>query len=389
MKDRPILMIPGPVEFDPAVLQSMNQPGKSHVSPDFIKIFGRAIEQMREVWMYPSGQPFIMAGSGTLAMDMAAANLIEPGEKALVIATGYFGDRYVEVLKRYGADVTILASPLGQVPNMDDIEGELKKKEYGLLTFTHVDTSTAVRVDPEPIGELGKEYGVLTILDGVCSVAGEEIRQEKWNIDVVLTASQKALGVPAGLALMVVSPLAVAKFKARKTIVGNYYVDWNHWLPIMKAYEYGKPSYFATTAVNLVYALQTSLDQILKEGMEVRFIRHRKTASAIRSACKALGLQQIPANDAIAANTLSAMKYPEGVSGSDLLPEITRAGAILAGGLHPEIRNSYFRIGHMGAVTQGDILATVGAIETGLLKCGYQFIPGAGINAAFMELNSD
>ena len=389
MKDRPLLMIPGPIEFDPDVILAMGRPGTSHVAPGFIELFGAALEKMREVWLAPSGQPFIMSGSGTLAMDMAASNLVEAGDAALVISTGYFGERYAELLKRYGAGVTLLSYPPGGGPDFIEIEKEIQRKNYKLMTFTHVDTSTAVRVNPEPMGQLGRKYGILTILDGVCSVAGEEIRQDEWGIDVVFTASQKAIGVPPGLALLVASTRAMKTFLSRKTPVGNYYADWSNWLPIMEAYEARKPSYFGTPAVSLVSALNVSLCQILQEGMEQRFKRHDKTGAAFRSACKALSLDQVPHSDEVAANTLSAPKYPEGVSGTELLPRINKAGAILAGGLHPEIKNDYFRVGHMGAVTQGDLLATIGAIETGLLQCGYRFSAGAGINAAFQVLNSD
>ncbi len=389
MKDRPLLMIPGPIEFDPDVILAMGKPGTSHVAPDFIEQFGSALEKIREVWLAPSGQPFIMSGSGTLAMDMAGSNLLEAGDAALVISTGYFGERYAELLKRYGASVTLIPSPPGEVPDVVEVENELQRKKYKLLTFTHVDTSTAVKVNPEPMGQLGRKYGTLTILDGVCSVAGEEIRQEEWGIDVVLTASQKAIGVPPGLALLVASRRAMETFHSRRTPVGNYYADWNNWLPIMEAYEARKPSYFGTPAVSLISALHVSLSQILDEGMEPRFKRHTIIGSAFRAACKALALDQVPRRDAVAANTLSAPKYPEGISGTELLPQINKAGAILAGGLHPDIKDSYFRVGHMGAITQGDLLATIGAIETGLLKCGYQFPAGAGITAAFKELNSD
>ncbi len=137
---------------------------------------------MKEVWQCPSGQAFIIAGTGTLAMDIAGSNLIEAGDNALVVSTGYFGVRFAELLKRYGANVTILEAPLGDIVPIHIVEEELKKKKYKLLTFTHVDTSTAVLNDPKPFGELGKKYDVLTILDGVCSVAGEEILQEKWGI---------------------------------------------------------------------------------------------------------------------------------------------------------------------------------------------------------------
>lgn len=388
MKSRKLLMIPGPIEFEPEVLAALGQPTTSHVAPDFIQSFGNALRMMREVWLAPTGQPFIMAGTGTLAMDMAASNLVERGDKVLVISTGYFGLRYADLLSRYGAEVTFLQSEIGDVVPLDIIEDELKKGDYKLLTFTHVDTSTAVLVDPKSIGELAQKYNVLSILDGVCSVAGEEIRQEEWGIDVVLTASQKAIGVPPGLALMVVSQKAMNIWKNRKTPVANYYSDWENWLSIMQFYEAGKPSYFGTPAVNLVQALEVSLEIILKEGMDARFERHQKMAKAFRAGLKAMGLKSIPLSEDLSAATLSAPYYPEGINGGELLAKVNQEGVILAGGLLPEIKGDYFRIGHMGSINRADTLATIGAIEVALKKGGFVFEEGAGLKAAQEILNN-
>jgi alanine-glyoxylate transaminase/serine-glyoxylate transaminase/serine-pyruvate transaminase len=382
MKSRKLLMIPGPIEFEPEVLSVLGQPTTSHVAPNFIRSFGNALRMMRKVWLAPTGQPFIMAGTGTLAMDMAAVNLIEKGDKVLVISTGYFGLRYAELLLRYGAEVTFLQSEVGDVVPLEMIEDELKKGDYKLLTFTHVDTSTAVMVDPKPIGKLALKYNVLSILDGVCSVAGEEIRQEEWGIDVVLTASQKAIGVPPGLALLVASKKAMNVWKNRKTPVANYYSDWSNWLPIMQAYESGNPSYFGTPAVNLVMALEKSLEIILDEGMDVRFARHQLMAKAFREAMKAMGLKNIPINDEVSAATLSAPYYPDGITGGQMLAQVNIEGVILAGGLLPEIKGDYFRIGHMGSINRADTLATISAIEVSLKKGGHIFEEGVGVKAA-------
>ena len=218
MKNRKLLMIPGPIEFEPSVLRILGAPTTSHVAPNFIKSFSNSLKYMREVWLSPKGQPFILAGSGTLAMDMAACNLVSPGDKALVISTGYFGERYATILERYGADVTVLTAGFGETVPLETIEKTLQNGDFKILTFTHVDTSTGIIVAPKPIGALGKKYNVLTILDGVCSVAGESIHQDEWHIDVVLTASQKAIGVPPGLALLMISEKAMQVFKTRKTL---------------------------------------------------------------------------------------------------------------------------------------------------------------------------
>jgi len=371
-------MIPGPIEFESEVMQCMAVHTPSHVDPDFIAIFANSLKLLKEVCQSTSGQAFIVARTGTFAMDMAAANLIETGDKALVISTGYLGLRYAEILKRYGAEVDVLEAPVGDIVPMERIEQQLKSKSYKLLTFTHVDTSTAVLNDAKSIGALGLKYKVLTVLDGVCSVAGEEIKQEEWGLDVVLTASQKAVGVPPGLALLVASQNAIQVFERRKNTVANYYADWTNWLPIMKAYENKQASYFATPAVNLVIALEKSLQLIIKEDLDNRFDRHRRAGNTMRAAMKALGLELLSKNEQTSANTLSAPLYPSYIDSTTFLQEISREGIVLAGGLLPELKDQYFRIGHMGSVNKGDLLATVGAIETVLKNKGYVFELGSG-----------
>lgn len=382
MKDRKLLMIPGPVEFTPEVLHAMGQATTSHVAPDFIDVFGQALEGLRQVFGCPKGQPIVVAGSGTLAMDLAAANLIEPGDRALVVNTGYFGDRYATLLERYGAAVTEVRAPaIGDAPALDDVEAALKKERFKVMTITHVDTSTAVVTDVKSLSALGRAHGALVIVDGVCSVGGEELRQEEWGIDVALTASQKAIGVPPGLALVMAGPRAMDAFERRESRPGNYYADWTEWLPIMKAYEARSPSYFGTPPVNLIWALNVSLAQILAEGIGERFARHQRVSRAVKSAVAALGLKEVPVSPERGAVTLTAAYYPDGVD-SALLGHIGSAGVILAGGLHPEIKDRYFRIGHMGAVNESDVLATVGAIETGLILARNEIEPGTGLAAA-------
>jgi alanine-glyoxylate transaminase/serine-glyoxylate transaminase/serine-pyruvate transaminase len=382
MKDRKLLMIPGPIEFSPEVLRALGMPTTSHVAPNFIEVFGQALERMRQVFMLPNGQPFIMAGSGTLAMDIAASNLIEAGDRALVVNTGTFGDRFAAILERYGAEVTQAhAQAIGDAPALEQVAVLLSEGNIKLMTVTHVDTSTGVGADVERLAALGREHGVLVVVDGVCSVAGEELRAEEWGVDLVLTASQKAIGVPPGLALVVAGPRALDAFRTRRTPVGSYYADWTQWLPIMEAYQERRASYFGTPPVNLICALNASLGEILKEGMEARFARHRRLSEATKAAVTALEMVQVPVCADRGATTLTAPYYPKGVDGS-VLGHINRAGAILAGGLHPSIKADYFRIGHMGAVNRADVLATVGAIEQGLCQVGYRFEAGTGLAAA-------
>lgn len=382
MKNRTLLMIPGPVEFEPAVLTAMGEPTTSHLAPSFIEAFGQSLQDMREVFECPSGQPLVLAGSGTLAMDCAGANLVEPLDKALVVDTGYFSERFAMILERYGARVTRLSTSPGSRPTLEQIKSALEVEDFKLMTITHVDTSTAVIAEIKEIAALGKKHGVLVIVDGVCSVAGEELKMDKWGVDLALTASQKAIGVPPGLALLMIGPRALEAFQKRTTPVLNYYADWANWLPIMQAYEARKTSYFGTPPVNLIFALNISLGQILTEGMPHRIARHKTISKACKAGIEALGLSQVPLEPEYAAHTLTAPRYPVGVSGPEFLTKVLQAGVTLAGGLLPAIRNEYFRIGHMGAVTLSDVVATLSAIESALAGCGYQFTPNAGVEAA-------
>lgn len=378
---QPLLMIPGPIEMDASVVEALGQPAKSHLDPAFMEAFGRCLDGLREVFLAPKGQPFVVAGSGTLAMEMAAANLVEEGERAVVVDTGYFSVRMASILERHGAEVTRVSAPPGEVPSLADVETELARKPTKVLTLTHVDTSTGVLAPAKELAALGKKHGALVVVDGVCSAAGEELRQDAWQVDVFLSASQKALGAPPGLAVLVASNDAMEAWRARKTKVRSYYADFAEWLPIMQAYEARKPAYFATPPVNLIEALDASLVAILAEGMEARFARHARIAAAFRAAWKALGLTMLPTTETVTASTLSALYYPAGIDAS-LVGAIRDEGVVVAGGLHPELRTKYFRVGHMGATGAREILATVGAVERALAKKGWSDKLGQGLVAA-------
>ncbi len=381
VSERDLLMIPGPINFDPGVLRAMSAPTAGHTTPEFIALFGETLEWMKQVFLAPSGMPFVIAGSGTLAMDIAASNLTEPGDRVLVISTGYFGDRMVNILERYGAEVTVLRAEVGDVVSLARVEVELGRVKPKIMTMTHVDTSTGVAVDVHGLAQLGRKHNALVVVDGVCSVAGMELQQDAWGVDIAFTASQKAIGVPPGLALVVASPRALEAFKARKKPVANYYADWASWLPVMEAYIARKPAYFGTPPVNLVYALHASLRQILAEGMDKRIARHKKLSDAFKAGINAIGLNQVPARSDIAATTMTAPYFPEGID-AKMIGKVRERGVVVAGGLHPAIRDKYFRVGHMGVISPADISATLSAIEGALFASDYKFDVGAGLAAA-------
>ncbi|RKH37811.1 pyridoxal-phosphate-dependent aminotransferase family protein [Corallococcus sicarius] len=379
---RDLLMIPGPVDVDADVLAALAAPVPGHLDADFIATFGRALKRLREISLAPGAQPFVVSGSGTLAMELAVANLTEPGDRALVVNTGYFSDRMAFILERHGAKVTHVRAPLGGAPDAAQVEAELRKGPFKLMTVTHVDTSTAVLAPVESLVKAARRHGVLAVVDGVCATAGEPFHQDAWGADVYLTASQKAVGVPPGLALLTVSPRALEAWRQRKVPVASVYPDWAEWLPVMEAYEAGKPAYFATPPTSLIRALDVSLGQILAEGLEARFERHRRMARAFRAAWSAMGLRMLPTSEAVAANTLSALYYPDGMDAS-LVGRVKAQGVAIAGGLHPELKTRYFRVGHMNRVTAADVLATVGAIERALQAGGHRATAsGTGVAAA-------
>ncbi|OQR94412.1 hypothetical protein ACHHYP_01311 [Achlya hypogyna] len=374
-----LLMNPGPIAFESEVLAAFAHEGISHVDPAFIEVFGWCLEKMRHIFLADDGQPLIVAGSGTLGWDMVGANLLEAGDEVLVINTGptycgYFGDSFGTCLERYGANVTHLRAPIGSRPSIEALKDALRKP-YKLITITHVDTSTGVLSDAAGYAAAirAAQPDALVVLDGVCSLGGEELRTKAWDIDVVLTGSQKCIGVPAGLALLMLRPRALAEHSRLGHAKGAYYADWAHWLPIMKNYEARRPSYFATPAVNHFYALQKGFEILLANGgMEKRFEEQRNMSNAIKGALVALGCTFVPAAG-MAANTLTCVRYPKGVTGPDFLPKVTARGVSLAGGLHKDIKMEYFRIGHMGQSTRimEHAIRTINAIEAALIECGH------------------
>jgi len=245
-----------------------------------------------------------------------------------------------------------------------------------------VDTSTGVRVNPEPLCRLAREAGILSIFDGVCATAGERFDMAEWGADLYFTGSQKAIGLPPGLALMVAGERALAAREARKAAPPPLYLDWGSWLPIHRAYEERKPSYFATPATSLVMALETGLGEILENGIEARIETQARAAAAMRAAWKALGLRFVPKTETVTGNTLSVLLFPEGIDAS-LLPRIAARGVMAAGGLHPAVKATSFRLGHMGyTVTRPDYLRrAVEAVAGALQESGARVDPEAAVAA--------
>ncbi|KAH0304690.1 PLP-dependent transferase, partial [Aureobasidium melanogenum] len=231
----PALLIPGPIEFDDQVLQAMSHFSESHVGAPFVKTFGETLTMLRKLFQTqdPASQPFVISGSGTLGWDQVAANLAEPGDDVLVLHTGYFADSFADCFETYGVKVTQLKAPIGERPQLDEVEKALKEKKYKLITVTHVDTSTGVLSEIEALSKLVHKVSpdTLVVVDGVCSVGCEEIQFDNWGIDCVITASQKAIGCPAGLSIVMASGRAIKSFQSRKVPPTSYFGSWKNWMP--------------------------------------------------------------------------------------------------------------------------------------------------------------
>ncbi|GAA5872152.1 hypothetical protein JCM16303_000992 [Sporobolomyces ruberrimus] len=350
--DHKLLSVPGPVECSDEVLLANAHPSVSHVAPGFLPVFGNCLRMLRKLLYTESGQPFIIAGSGTLGWDIVASNLMESGEEALVLNSGYFGDAFADCIETYGGKVTQVKAPVGGTADLKEVEEALKKDKYKVLTFTHVDTSTGVLSDAKAIGELVKRVSpeTLVVLDGVCAVASEEIRMDEWNIDVVIGASQKGISVPPGVSITAFSQRSLEIVNSRKTPIPNYYANLKRWQPVMESYEKGTPAYFATPPVNLLYALEASLNNIISGpvSLEDRFKLHREAAKKFRQEATQLGFKTVSLSEDVAANGMTAVYVPEGVEPPKLIGALAERGIIIAGGLHKDIKTKYIRFGHMG-----------------------------------------
>lgn len=336
--------------------------------------FGDTLTKLRKVFQTSNqdSQPFVISGSGTLGWDQVAANLAEPGDDVLVLHTGYFGDSFADCFTTYGAKPTQIKAPIGGRPQLPEIEEALKQKKYKLITVTHVDTSTGVLSEIEDLSKLVRRVSpeTLIVVDGVCSVGAEPLYFDKWDLDVVITASQKALGCPAGLSIVMASGRAMKVFENRSVPPNSYFASWKNWRPIMQNYEAKKPSYFATPSPQLIHALNTALSQILQLPLEERFERHKEVSRQIKDKIESLGLKQLALEKADQASTMTAFYLPEGITAAEFLPGILKRNIVFAGGLHKEIATKYARFGHMGVSVmdrnRDDIKKALEALEARL-----------------------
>lgn len=377
MRTRKLLMIPGPSPVARSIQDQMGRETIAFGDPAFVRDFKELLSDLKSLWR-TDGEVFVVAGSGTLAMEMAIANTVRRGDSVLVVSHGYFGDRFVELCERKGIQVDVLRSEWGKIVPLKEIHDALGKKEYHAMTVTHVDTSTGVSAPVAEIGSMMKDFkDTLYIVDGVCATAAEPEYIDESGIDLLLTGSQKAFGVAPGLAIVWAGPRAMERRRELGTI-SEYYADFEKWLPIM----HDPAKYFATPAVNLVWALKESVRIIKEEGLDARHERHVRVGRAVQSALKAVGFR-ILADPAHRASTLSAVLYPQGINDAEFRQTLAEEGVQVAGGLGA-YAGKMFRLGHMGNADVHDFAAVLAAIERTLSRCGKKVVWGTAVGV-FLE----
>lgn len=369
MRNEEILLIPGPTPVVDSIYDAMASETRGHTDPRFVEVYKESIEKTR-VMFKTDGEVFVIAGSGTIGMEMTLVNTVEAGERVLIISHGYFGDRFIHLGKAFGIEVDVLQAEWGKQVSPEEVERKLAEHTYKAVTITHADTSTGVAADLDALVPIVKKHGALVILDGVCATAAmeEDMSKEyggKGNrIDVVLTGSQKAIGVPPGLAIVAFNQTALT---ARKKMehVPAYYCDINNWIPIME-----DPSkYFATPPVNLIYAYHEGMKLVMDEGLDTRYARHTAFGKGVRAALSEYGMKPL-AEESVAASTLSCINYPEGVNDAEFRSALSKKGVIVAGAL-AHLAGKAFRIGHMGNTTDVMLISAIEKIGETLTELGH------------------
>jgi aspartate aminotransferase-like enzyme len=349
------LMTPGPTPVPPAVLAAMAAPVVHHRSPEFTPVFERTLSRLREVYR-TDGDVLMFTSSGTGAMESAVANLVSPGDRVVVMSAGSFGERWTALTRAYGADVDALAYEWGQTPDPADLRG----RDAKVVFLTHSETSTGVVADIRALAAVAKENGSLVVVDAVSSLGAVPLETDEWNLDVVVSGSQKALMTPPGVAFASVSDAAYAATSSSP----RFYFDWEH----VRAAQ-AKLDAVYTPAVSVITALDVALGILLEEGLDAAFERHVRLGRACRAGAKAMGLELFSPDEDSAA-VVTAIRAPEGVDGTDVVKALLHDhGITIANGQGP-LKGQIFRIGHIGYFDVFDITTALAAVELVLAELG-------------------
>lgn len=363
MKDKTLLMIPGPTPVPENVLLAMAKSPVPHRSSEFSAIFDEVNEDLK--WLFQTkNDVFIFASSGTGAMDAALSNLLNPGDKVLSLVIGNFGERWAKIAESHGAIAERMTVPYGEVINPADLEKRLNEdinKEIKIVTMTHSETSTGAVNDVKTLCEIIKKHGALTVVDGVTSVGAMDIKPDLWGIDVLVSGSQKGFMIPPGLAFLTADEKAFEVHKQCK--YPGFYFNWSSY---KKSLAQHTTPY--TPAVNLIIALHTALKMLKREGLENIFARHRSNAILLRNSLRNMGLKLFVDDDKKASYAVTSVYPPEGVSVGDIRNSLKNDYDIIVANGQNDLKDKIFRIGTLGFVSERDILTVVSALNAAINK---------------------
>ncbi len=354
---RDYLLIPGPTPLPQSVIQAMGRDMISHRGEEYGRLFGFILSHIKALFG-TNEEVILFPASGTGGLEASIANLFSTSDKVLSLTCGHFGNRFAEIAKAYQLQVEKLDTPWGTSPDPQKLYEILKKDRSikGVLV-THNETSTGVMVDLSQIGEVLKEFPqVLYIVDAVSSLGAAPIDQDKNGIDVVITASQKALMTPPGISLVSVSKKALERTKEAK--LPRYYFDFNLALSYQRK-EMPQNPY--TPPVSLIYALCEAIKLIEKEGIDNRFRRHKVMRDMVRAGIRKLGFELV-AKDDVASPTVTAFFVPEGEDKRFIKTFKEKYRITISGG-QGIFKGRVIRIGHMGATTYSDLFYLISAFE--------------------------
>lgn len=377
MDDKLMLMIPGPTPVPEQVLLALSKHPIGHRSGEFSQIMAEVTQNLK--WLHQTeNDVLVLTVSGTGAMEAGIINFLSPGDRVLVGCNGKFGERWAQMSAAFGLNVDTVTADWGKPLDPAQFREKLvadTEKTIKAVILTHSETSTGVLNDLETINRHVKEHGgALMIVDAVTSLGAVNLPIDAWGLDVVASGSQKGYMIPPGLGFVSVSPKAWEAYKTAK--LPRFYLDLGKYSKTA-----AKNTNPFTPPVNLVVALQAALRMMKAEGLESIFARHHRLMRATRAAVQALSLPLF-ASDEAASPAITAVA-PVSVESEQIRSVMKKRFDIVLAGGQDDFKGKIFRIGHLGFVSDRDILAAIGAIEATLRELGYESMtPGAGVAAA-------
>ncbi len=339
-----LLMGPGPSCVYDEVYAALAKPTIGHLDPYFIKIMDEVKSSLQKVMGTGNRLTMPMSGTGSAGMEACFVNLVEPGDKVLVLVNGVFGKRMEDVARRLGAQVDVLEFTWGTPVLPEKVAEQLNKGPYAIVAVVHAETSTGVLNPVGAVGKLVNDAGALYLVDCVTSLGGMPVTVDAWGADAVYSGTQKCLSCPPGLAPLSFSDKAVEKLKSRKTKVPNWYLDLSM---IIQYWEGNSRAYHHTAPINMIYALYASLDCLLSEGLDAAHARHLAAHDRLVRELEGLGLS-LYVDKACRLPMLNAVTIPAGVKDAPVRARLLADHAIeIGGGLGP-LAGKIWRIGLMG-----------------------------------------